>query len=504
MKRKFLVLLVSLFSLAAIGMVVVQIVQTRRVTEISDNLFNVSVNNAMSNVIDQFDRMKMDQYLSQRERVRLRQYRRIEELNDRMLDIVRNHQDLFYDETRMRLDVALLDSAFILPQVRLSASDSNVIRRYNTLVNARKVLNDSVENRGGGSIAKPSEILTPDNFNYSMLDSLIREELILNGVDVSPYIGVFENNDGVFLYLSKPDAKEDLKATPYRYNFLPSGIASSHEYDIVLHFPTSLIFVNDSVVFVLMNCFLIFVVLVLFMVAIHTINNMRKVDEMKAEFTSNMTHEIKTPLATISLACEMLQDPSVSSNEETRRNFLNIIGDENRRMRTLVETILQSAKMAKKNFTLNCKELNAHDLIRSTADDFKLTLESRQGTLTLNLNASNATLYADELHINNMIHNLVDNAIKYSPEKPTITIETMIKGKMFVLSVADKGLGISKDDQKHIFEKYYRVSTGNVHNVKGFGIGLNYVYQVVNLHHGSISVNSELGKGSTFVVSLPL
>lgn len=207
MKRKFLVLLVTLFSLAAIGMVVVQIVQTRRVAEISDNLFNVSVNNAMSNVIDQFDRMKMDQYLSQRERVRLRQYRRIEELNDRMLDIVRNHQDLFYDETRTRLDVALQDSAFILPQVRLSASDSNVIRRYNTLVNARRVLNDSAENKGGRPIAKPSEILTSDNFNYSMLDSLIREELILNGVDISPYIGVYDNNNGEFLFLSKSGAE---------------------------------------------------------------------------------------------------------------------------------------------------------------------------------------------------------------------------------------------------------------------------------------------------------
>ena len=504
MKRRFLALWVTLFSLAAIGLVVVQIVQTRRASEISDNLFNVSVNNAMENVINQFDRMKMDQYLSQSERNRLRQYRRIEDLNDRMLDIVRSHSDLFYDESRMHLDVALQDSAFILQGVRLAASDSSAVKRYNTLVNARKVLFDNASQNGAVAIARPAEILTSDNFNYFMLDSLIREELILNGVDISPNVGLYDNSNGAFLFISHEKAKEDLLQASYRYNFLPSGIASAEEYSILLYFPTSFLFNSDSHLFVWMSSFLIFIICVLFVVAIHIINSMRKLDEMKTEFTNNMTHEIKTPIATIALACEMLRDDTVTDNAETRRNFVNIISDENRRMRTLVETILQSAKMEKKNFSINCKELDIHRLVRSSADDFKLALASRQGSITLNLNAENATIYADELHMNNLVHNLIDNAIKYSPQTPTITISTAVKGDKFILSVSDQGLGISKEDQKHIFDKYYRVSTGDVHNVKGFGIGLSYVFQVVNLHHGSISVDSELGKGSTFSVTLPI
>ena len=504
MKRKWLALWVTLFSLAAIGLLVVQIVQARKASEISDNLFNVSVNNAMENVINQFDRMKMDQYLSQSERNRLRQYRRIEELNDRMLDILRNHSDLFYDENRLNLNVALQDSAHILPKVTLPVGDSNVVRRYNTLVNARAVLLENASHNGTVAIAKPSEILTSENFNYLMLDSLIREELILNGVDVSPYVGLYDNNDESFLFISHEKADENLMKSSYRYNFLPSGIASAEEYSILLYFPTSFIFSNDSRMFVLMSSFLIFIVCALFVVAIHIIISMRKVDEMKTEFTNNMTHEIKTPIATIALACEMLQDESVTSNAETRRNFVNIIGDENRRMRMLVETILQNAKMAKKNFSLNCRELDMHHLIRAAADDFKLAIESRQGSIVLNLNAENATVYADELHVNNLVHNLIDNAIKYSPEMPTITIDTSVNGGMFVFAVSDQGLGISKEDQKHIFEKYYRVSTGDVHNVKGFGIGLSYVFQVVNLHHGRITVDSEPGKGSKFTISLPI
>ena len=217
-----------------------------------------------------------------------------------------------------------------------------------------------------------------------------------------------------------------------------------------------------------------------------------------------MTHEIKTPISTISLACEMLKDDSVTSDTESRRNFINIISDENRRMRVLIETLLQSAKMASRKVTINCKIIDLNNIVNDSAQSFLLAVKNKHGQIDLDLQPLEGELYADELHISNMIHNLVDNAIKYSPQQPHITLKTFSENGYAVFIISDNGIGIAKEDQKHIFEKFYRVSTGDIHNVKGFGIGLNYVYQVVNLHNGKINISSELGKGTTFTIHLPL
>ena len=208
----------------------------------------------------------------------------------------------------------------------------------------------------------------------------------------------------------------------------------------------------------------------------------------------------------------MLEDESVTSDTATRLNFINIISDENRRMRILIETLLQSAKMSRKNFALNPKEIDLNSLVLASIQNFKLTLQNRHGVIETHLGDINGTLYADDLHISNMLHNLIvqlvlllgDNAIKYSAQEPHITITTRTEPGFAIFEIADNGIGIAKEDQKHIFEKFYRVSTGDVHNVKGFGIGLNYVSQVVALHKGKISLTSEPGQGSTFTISLPL
>jgi two-component system phosphate regulon sensor histidine kinase PhoR len=230
----------------------------------------------------------------------------------------------------------------------------------------------------------------------------------------------------------------------------------------------------------------------------------RRLDQMKTEFINNMTHEIKTPISTIGLACEMLRDETVSQDSATRSNFLGIISDENQRMRVLVETILQSAKMSNKNFSINPKEIDINHLVKNVLQSFRLTIGNRGGSIESHLDAQPPMLEADELHITNLVYNLVDNAIKYSVDAPHIVVSTHCETEHIILSVKDHGIGIAKENQKRVFEKFYRVSTGNVHNVKGFGIGLNYVAQVVRLHHGHIALESELGKGSTFTVTLPV
>ena len=343
------------------------------------------------------------------------------------------------------------------------------------------------------------------SFNYQELDSLIAEELLLNGIDLHPVVGIYDGSQGSFLYSSDASKENRLEESPYRYNFSPIGVVSSGQYFITLAFPdTELFLQSNTKVYLYMTLFLLVVIATMFFISLRTLAAQRRLDQMKTEFINNMTHEIKTPISTIGLACEMLRDETVSQDAATRSNFLGIISDENQRMRVLVETILQSAKMANKNFAINPKEVDINSLTAKVLQSFRLTIANRGGSIEAHLEASPSTLEADELHITNMVYNLIDNAIKYSVDAPRIVVTTLCDNENIVLSVKDHGIGIAKENQKRVFEKFYRVSTGNVHNVKGFGIGLNYVAQVVRLHHGHISLESELGQGSTFTVKLPL
>ncbi|MBQ6068604.1 MAG: GHKL domain-containing protein [Bacteroidales bacterium] len=507
MKRHLLLLLSSIFALASISLIIIQISQTKKSAKISENLFNISVNNAIDDVFAQLDQMKIEDYVSQKERYRLQRFRRIDELNEKMQDIIRLNEELFYDEQRVLFGISTQDSAFPKIGAHLSPADENTLTQYNTLLNARNRLLGTIkqtQSRNNPTIDINNSI-DASKLNFPLLDSLIREELIINGVDINPYIGVLLAEDDSLLYSSADANEDDLRNTAYKYSFHPHGISSDDNLFVVLAFPSApMLLSSDTNLYTVISLFMILLITLLFIISLRTISSQRKLDEMKTDFINNMTHEIKTPIATISLACEMLEDESVTSDSTTRLNFINIISDENRRMRILIETLLQSAKMSRKNFSLNLNEIDLNSLVLSSIKNFKLTIQNRQGTIETHLGDINGILFADELHISNMIHNLIDNAIKYSERQPHITITTFTRDSCAILEIADNGIGIAKEDQKHIFEKFYRVSTGDVHNVKGFGIGLNYVSQVVALHKGRISLTSELGQGTTFTISLPL
>lgn len=505
MKRHLLILLSTTFAIAAISLVIIQISQTRKSAKMSDNLFNISVSNAIDEVFNQLDQMKVEDYVTQKERYRLLRLRRIDEMNEKMQDIIRNNSELFYDENRVNFGVSTQDSAFIIPNAKTLPEEENALNQYNTLLNARNRLLSNSDYTCHHSFISSKNIIDASKFNFSLLDSLIREELIINGVDITPSIGVLQANADTLLYCSSEADSDDLIGSAFKYTFHPNGIETDEHIYVVLSFPASPIILSSSNnIYTAISICMILLITFLFIFSIRTIWAQRKLDEMKTDFINNMTHEIKTPIATISLACEMLQDDSVTSDIGTRRNFVSIISDENRRMRVLIETLLQSAKMASKNFSISPKEIDFNSIIKTAAQSFNLTIEKHHGTLTLDLNPITGTLYADSLHITNMVHNLIDNAIKYSPQTPFVKISTRTEDNLAILQVEDHGIGIASKDQEHIFEKFYRVSTGNVHNVKGFGIGLNYVYQVVILHGGKITVDSDLGQGTIFTIQLPL
>lgn len=241
-----------------------------------------------------------------------------------------------------------------------------------------------------------------------------------------------------------------------------------------------------------------------FYLTVRTMFRQKKLSEIKSDFINNMTHELKTPLATISLAIDALTNEKVIHDTEKIRYYSRMIKDENKRMNKQVEKILQSARIEKQDIRLNLQILNAHEIISKVADNVHLQILDKNGKLYLNLGAGHFKIEADDVHFSNVVFNLLDNAIKYSKNDLVIEMTTANEKDMFVLHVKDNGIGMNKETQSRVFEKFYRAHTGNIHNVKGFGLGLSYVKAIVEAHGGKVKVDSVLGKGSTFSVYFPI
>jgi two-component system phosphate regulon sensor histidine kinase PhoR len=247
------------------------------------------------------------------------------------------------------------------------------------------------------------------------------------------------------------------------------------------------------------------IIVAAFFLTVRTLLRQKKLSEIKSDFINNMTHEFKTPLATISLAVDALRNEKVLQQPEKMQYFSGIIKEENKRMNKHVETILQAALLDKQELKLQMKKVSATQLIQSALKNHQLQIQDRNGRVELRFNAQNDEIIADENHFTNMLSNLFDNAIKYSKDTELlICVATYNSGKHICIKIEDNGIGMNKETQKRIFEKFYRAHTGNIHNVKGFGLGMSYVRTVIDVHKGKIKVESTLGKGSCFTVEVPL
>lgn len=245
------------------------------------------------------------------------------------------------------------------------------------------------------------------------------------------------------------------------------------------------------------------IIIMAFVLTIRTLLNQKKLSEIKSDFINNMTHELKTPLATISLAIDAIGNEKVIGNPDKIRQFSGMIKEENKRMNKQVETILQSALMEKEEISLNLQVIDAHQLISHTIENLQLQLDAKNGKVELQLQAVQPIVKVDEVHFSNVIFNLLDNAIKYSKDNLEIRIHTHNTRKSLVITIADNGIGMTRDTVSRIFEKFYRAHTGNVHNVKGFGLGLSYVKAIVDAHKGKIKVESAVGRGTKFTLEFP-
>ena len=343
-----------------------------------------------------------------------------------------------------------------------------------------------------------------ERVNFEELNGILEKVFTNNGVKL-PFFYSIVDKQGKIIYQCHKDIPHDILNTQnniYTQKLFPLEESNKTAYLQVI-FPTKQNFILNSMNLLLPTIALLTLILCIFVMAIIIIFRQKQLNNMKNDFVNNMTHELKTPISTISLASQMLQDPGVGKTPETLKHISNVIKDETKRLSLQVEKVLQMAIFEKDKSILKLNEISINSLISDIISNFSLKVTSKGGKITSNLKALNDMALVDEVHFTNVIFNLMDNALKYSDKSLLLTIETWNEKDNLLISIEDNGIGISKDDLKRIFEKFYRVSTGNLHNVKGFGLGLAYVKKIVTEHKGSIKVESEINIGTKFTITIP-
>ena len=341
---------------------------------------------------------------------------------------------------------------------------------------------------------------------FTELDSIVSSTFAQLGIDSEVQLAVFNSYNEPLLFDNAQglDPLVALSKADHRMR-LPGNVFGIDTEFLHVRFPDKDTFIMSSVwPMLLTSGSLMLIIMGAFGLTIYAILRQKRSSEIKNDFISNMTHELKTPVSTIALACEALEDPDMRSVKGSSDRYIGMIKEENKRLGALVENVLQTAIVDKGELRLKMEGIRLHELIKHSVDTVQLALEKRAGTISLDFQALDDQIDADQTHLQNVIENLIDNALKYSPITPEIRISTWRDSQQLCMVVSDKGIGISKEHQKRIFDTLYRVPTGNTHDVKGFGLGLSYVKAVVESHGGKVSVKSDLGKGTDIRIELPI
>ncbi len=336
-----------------------------------------------------------------------------------------------------------------------------------------------------------------------VLDSVITKELKIRGISAKFGYGVTDKNNKLTSIVNKA-YKEKKDNNTYSYPLF-TDTKDRTLYSLALVFPKKEYSLAMNNWPMLLGTFLsLLTILGIYIISINYMMRQKKLAEVKTDFINNMSHEFKTPLATISVATDSLANDKIATNPDKVKYYSELIKQENLRMKKQVENVLNMSKLERNEVELFLKETNVRELIKKTTESFNLIVQQRNGSLRQEFNATNYIFKIDEFHISNMLVNLLDNANKYSPEAPEIDVKTRNEGDWYVIEISDKGMGMETQNKTKIFEKFFREETGNIHNVKGQGLGLSYVKKIVELHKGQILVESHKDKGSTFTIKLPM
>ena len=347
-----------------------------------------------------------------------------------------------------------------------------------------------------------SETPIEERINFKNLDSRIRAQLTREGIDM-PYHFIVSNQAGRELYRC-PDYTDEGADHSYKQVLMPNN-SPANVGILTVSFPSINRYVYKSARYLVTAILFMLILAVMFGYTIRVTFRQRRLGEMKTDFVNNMTHELKTPVASISLARQMLADPEVQKTGNMTEHLSGVIRNETKRLQRLIDRVLQTSLLEGKRMALKEQELNLNEMIEDVAENFHFKVEEKGGAVELDLQASSPWIYGDEVHMTNVLFNLMENAVKYRREQEPLRLQVSTRNKHdhVLLTIADNGIGIKKENLKKIFEKFYRVHSGNKHDVKGFGLGLAYVKGIVELHHGHIAVESEPEKGTKFIITLP-
>ncbi|WP_113926025.1 sensor histidine kinase [Cognataquiflexum aquatile] len=385
------------------------------------------------------------------------------------------------------------------------APDPDFVEEYNIpmdFLEKIRIANQKIAlmNKAWEELIGEKDILS--RMDTGQVKQILKNNLQEKGIEQPFELGIINEKGKLFPVTATVDSFS-LVNSKMQARLFPGDIIPQENF-LFIHFPNKRAYVFRQIWLpVLSSVLFIGVVIFCFVYAIRVIIRQKNLSEIKNDFINNMTHEFKTPIATVSLAVEALQDPELLNQESFRKRYLSIIKEENKRLGGQVEKVLQAATLEKKEFRLKLEYVDLTEILINAKSQFELQVENRGGKITLENVMSDPNLMSDPFHLLHILNNLLDNANKYSKESPIIHIKAWDQNGFAFVSIQDNGIGMSKEVTKKIFDKFYRVPTGNVHDVKGFGLGLSYVKTIIEAHKGEISVSSEPGKGSIFTIKLP-
>ena len=525
MNKKRFIFLVLLMSISLVGIIMVQVYWIKQSLESNKEQFAFTVQQVLTNVSEQLNSKEMIAFY--------KQYNKIKDSIGKAPETSQLKEIFFYERDAKTNETIVYSSTLSSQDYGIDNSffdkNNNTVFPGN-LISHRKtqVFNEKIKDNGNIEISKTPDITIEKSGNINALDKINFEIAFKDIVSlraIQERISVDELNN----YIKRALLNFGIK-TPYNFaiysNGIPTDIKSENfkseakniysvpifkdnenhsQYNLLLEFPQKEKFLFSSLIkLVLLSLLFTTVIVVTYLSAINQLLTQKQISEIKTDFINNMTHEFKTPIATINLALDAIKNPKVYDDKEKVNRYLQMIKDENKRMHAQVENVLRISKLEKKELNIDKQSINANEIIEDAVEHISLLLEDKNGEIQTEFHAKRTNILANDVHLTNVLVNILDNAIKYSIQAPKIVLSTEnIKDYLFI-KIKDNGIGMSKTAQKKVFDKFYREHTGDVHNVKGHGLGLAYVKQVIEDHGGSITVDSEKHKGSIFTIKLPL
>ena len=513
MNRRLYIIALVLTSLSLVGIIFIQGYWIKMAIDDKEEAFTYSIQQVLNNVVKKIEQDEVDKYVAQI--IFLRENDSTLKLRDPLLHdfiFIQNNKD---NRESFAYDHGVLDEDYELPITTTHPSNNNLDTNFlNTekldtnsyLVKAYEKLSDLPEierlmiEESFKSIIRQQSI--SERVSLHQIQKLIEEKLRKRELNLHFEFAIYNKN-----VLSKIHSKYFEPNETKEYRALLFGANSNDDslYELAVIFPQRERFVLSSIIEIAsLSTVFMLIIIAVFIITLNQLVTQRRISEIKTDFINNMTHEFKTPIATMNLVLDTLKSPIALNNPDKVMHYVKILKQENKRMLAQVENILQISRLEKGNLQLEREPLDVHDLITNAITHVQVMLNERGGVIHTHFLADNSDISANESHLTNVFINVIENAIKYSPEAPEIDIYTENIKNRILIRIKDKGQGMSKQGAKYIFDKFYREHTGDLHNVKGHGLGLAYVKSIVEYHQGSIYVESEKGKGSTFFIKLPI